>query len=123
MLQKLDTATALALTVTGAFILVIFGWMFFPPKAADAGSLAVLNTLTGVLGTSFVSIMTFYFGSSKGSKDKDDTISQMAVTAQSGNGNGGEHAAAVASPAPLAAVVPPPVAPAPVNPAPAPGVA
>lgn len=85
MLQKLDTATALALTITAAFILVIFGWMFFPPKAADAGSLAVLNTLTGVLGTAFVSIMTFYFGSSKGSKDKDDTISQMAVASQNGN--------------------------------------
>lgn len=79
MLQKLDTATALALVITFAFILVIFGWMFFPPKAADAGSLAVLNTLTGVLGTAFVGVVQFFFGSSKGSKDKDDTISQMAL--------------------------------------------
>jgi hypothetical protein len=102
VLQKLDTATALALGITGAFILVIFGWMFFPPKAADAGSLAVLNTLTGVLGTAFVSIMTFYFGSSKGSKDKDDTISQMAVASQNGN-NPAPVAAAPAAPAAAAA--------------------
>ena len=81
MFQKLDTSTALATAITTAFVLVIFGWMFFPPKAADAGSLAVLNTLTGVLGTAFVGVVQFYFGSSKGSKDKDDTISQMATTA------------------------------------------
>jgi hypothetical protein len=95
MLQKLDTATTLAITITAAFILVIFGWMFFPPKAADAGSLAVLNTLTGVLGTAFVGVVQFFFGSSKGSKDKDDTISLMAT------GN----------PPPNAVPVPPAVAP------------
>jgi FtsH-binding integral membrane protein len=104
VLQKLDTATSLAFLVTGAFILVVFGWMFFPPKASDAGSLAVLNTLTGVLGTSFVSIMTFYFGSSKGSKDKDDTISQMAVAgAQNGN-----SAAPASNPAPAPVPATPP---------------
>lgn len=105
MLQKLDTATALAILVCISFVMVIFGWMFFPPRAADPASLAVLNTLTGVLGTAFVAVVQFFFGSSKGSKDKDDTISQMAT-------NGTPPVASVVAPAQAPAPAPAPAAPA-----------
>jgi hypothetical protein len=37
------------LVVTVAFMVVIFLWMFFPPKS-DQGATAVLNTLVGTLG-------------------------------------------------------------------------
>lgn len=70
----------LASSVTGGFILILLVWMFFPP-AGDPGSLAVLNTLTGSFATAFGVVVSFYFGSTKGSNEKDRTISTMAATA------------------------------------------
>lgn len=75
-----DTQCVLAFLLNGAFIAVIFVWIFHPP-AADAASTAVLNTLVGTLGGMAGMVDTFYFGSSKGSKDKDDTISSALETA------------------------------------------
>lgn len=73
----------LAIMVTVGFFTIIVGWMYYPPKG-DGASLAVLNTLTGMMGAAFLAIITYFFGSSSGSKDKDDTIRQMKTGTGSG---------------------------------------
>lgn len=70
----------IAFLVTVAFILIILVWMFFPPKG-DAGSIAVLNTLVGSLAAAFGMVVSYFYGSSSGSKDKDDTIKAMSGVA------------------------------------------
>lgn len=74
-----DTQKMLALSVVGAFIITITLWMFFPPKG-DPGSIAVLNTLVGALGSGFGMVLTYFFGSSKSSSDKDQTIKNTLDT-------------------------------------------
>jgi hypothetical protein len=76
-------------------------WMFHPP-ATDAAATAVLNTLVGTLGGYSGMVVTFYFGSSRTSSTKDQTIANLTTAAPpAANGNG--HAAAPApAPAPVA---------------------
>ena len=66
----------LAIVVSLGFFAIIAGWMFRPPQG-DGGSIAVLNTLTGMMGAAFGAIITYFFGSSSGSREKDDTIKEM----------------------------------------------
>ena len=73
-----DTQKILALFIISAFIAVILIWIFLPPKG-DPGSIAVLNTLVGTLGGAFMAIVGYFFGSSKSSNDKDDTIKTIAM--------------------------------------------
>ena len=79
-----DTQKLLAFILVIAFIVVIIIWMFLPPKG-DAGIMAVLNTLVGTLGGMTGTVVTFYFGSSQGSKSKDDALNSIAVKT-TGNG-------------------------------------
>jgi hypothetical protein len=79
-----DTQKLLAFILVVAFIIIVLIWMFHPPQG-DAGSIAVLNTLVGTLGGFTAAVVTFYFGSSKGSKDKDDTISGIATHGTNGD--------------------------------------
>jgi hypothetical protein len=44
------------------------------------GNLNVANTLTGSIATAWVTAMSYWFGSTAGSKTKDATISQLATT-------------------------------------------
>ena len=66
----------LAITVTLGFFAIVAGWMYQPPQG-DPATLAVLNTLTGMMGAAYGSVITYFFGSSSGSREKDDTIKQM----------------------------------------------
>ena len=95
-----DTQKLLAFCVVISFIVVVLIWMFHPPTG-DAGSIAVLNTMVGTLAGLTGAIITFYFGSSKGSKDKDDTISSIA-THENGTGNGGSTTSTATVTAPTA---------------------
>jgi hypothetical protein len=63
---------ALAMGIAAAFLVLLF-WMFtgtLPPENKDA-----FNILLGLLGGSMASVMSYYFGSSRGSSHKDTTIS------------------------------------------------
>jgi hypothetical protein len=75
-----DTQRILAFVIVAALIVVILIWIFHPPTG-DAASNAVLNVLVGALVGMAGTVATFYFGSSKGSKDKDDTINTAVKTA------------------------------------------
>lgn len=69
----------LAIIVVVAFIGVIGLWTFFPPQGAEPQQVtAMLNTLIGLLGGSAGAVIGFYFGSSKGSSTKDDTIAALS---------------------------------------------
>ena len=83
-------AVILALSLI-TLIVVLIMW----PGAVDShpGILSVLNMLVGGLLTSLTTVVQFYFGSSVGSKDKDDTISKIAV-ASAANGNSPQKLAA-----------------------------
>ena len=72
-----DTQKLLAFVIVVAFIVVIFTWMFFAPKA-DAAATAVLNTLVGTLGGFAAMVVSFYFGNSRASANKDQTIANLA---------------------------------------------
>ena len=74
-----DTQKILAFVLVVAFIVVIFVWMAVPPKA-DAGAVAVLNTLVGTLGSFAGMVVTFYFGSSRTSATKDQTIAALTTS-------------------------------------------
>ena len=74
-----DTAKILALFLCVAYVLVIFVWMFFPPHS-DQGSTAVLNTLVGALSGFVGMVVTYYYGSSRSSSTKDNTIASLMAT-------------------------------------------
>jgi len=83
-----DTQKLLAFLVVASFIIIIAIWMFHPP-ATDQATTGVLNTLVGTLGGMAGMVMTFYFGSSRGERNKDDTIATIAqAPAMTTSGNG-----------------------------------
>lgn len=62
------TLPALAVIVAGGFIAVVF-WLVAHPQVelSQAATLAL-----GALGSAFTAIVSFYFGSSVGSRQKDE---------------------------------------------------
>lgn len=74
---KLKDATpkVLAAAVTFGYFGVLF-WMLRYGLPTTGGSEAMLVML-GTLGTAWGAIVAYYFGSSAGSRDKNDTISKM----------------------------------------------
>ena len=83
-----DTQKLLAFIVVIAFILVIFVWIFFPPKS-DQATITVLNMMIGALVGLAGTVVTFYFGSSRGERTKDGTIGTIATGSNNGNGSSG----------------------------------
>jgi|ERR1700721_1032561 len=75
-----DTQKILALLYSVAFIAVIILLIFTSPKA-DPQIFAVLTTLVGVLANQVGSIVSYYFGSTKNSQTKDQTISALSNNA------------------------------------------
>lgn len=74
-----DTQKLLAFVIVIATVVVIFVWMFFPPKG-DAGAMAALQILTGALVASMGQVVSFYFGNSRSSVAKDQTIATLSST-------------------------------------------
>lgn len=69
------TPKVLAAAVTFGYFGVLF-WMLRYGLPTTGGSEAMLVML-GTLGTAWGGIVAYYFGSSAGSRDKNDTISKM----------------------------------------------
>ncbi len=109
------TQQIIAYALVFSFISVIYIWMVFPPKVVDQAALTVVNMLLGALVAKFTTIIDFFFGSSQGSKDKDDTQNKL-INAMAGTGSGAgnsvsgivaKNAAEKAAPAAAAAAAPP----------------
>jgi hypothetical protein len=81
------TSRYLAFSVTAAFFIVLMALVIVPySKGTGATPFdnPVVQTLPGVLGTGWVSIISFYFGSSVGSKEKTALLSESVVPTTSG---------------------------------------
>lgn len=73
---KDHTPAVLAAVVTvGFFGVLAFALIGTVPE----GSRDIVNIMIGTLGTAWVAIITYYFGSSSGSKGKDDTIKELSA--------------------------------------------
>jgi hypothetical protein len=99
------TATGLAfITTIGFFVLIgvllVVSWTGggrpAPVGETTTGAVAaltqgpfhdLLNTVIGIVGTGWATIVGYYFGSSTGSKQKTETLSQVALRSP-----GSEHA-------------------------------
>jgi uncharacterized membrane protein len=77
------TPGLLALGVTGGFFGLLIGLMFYTPPIANVD---VLYMMIGVLGTVWVQVAAYYFGSSSGSGAKNTTIDRLAQTIVKANG-------------------------------------
>lgn len=65
-------------SVVAAFLLLVL-WTFYPPVGEAQQVFTMINTLAaGLFGTCVGSIFGYFFGSSSSSKEKDETISNMA---------------------------------------------
>jgi hypothetical protein len=92
-----NTQKILAFVIVDALIVVILIWIFHPPTG-DAASNSVLNVLVGALVGMAGMVATFYFGSSQGSKDKDQALIGVATQSGTGNGGGSTSTATVTAP-------------------------
>lgn len=76
-LDKLDLRTTVALIVVPSFIIVLILTMFIK-LPVDNATLAIISAMFGSLMTKFGTIVDYLFGSSDGSKKKDDAIIEAA---------------------------------------------
>jgi ammonia channel protein AmtB len=97
-----STQQVIAFALVGAFILVIFGWMFFPPKSLDQAALSIINMLVGALVAKMTTVVDFFLGSSEGSKMKDEAQNRT-IERLTGTGSGTAIMAAAREAAPAAA--------------------
>lgn len=83
-----DTQSILAITLAVGFVALIFFLAVSGKSDTD-----VFKILAGAFsGTGFAGIIGFYFGSSQGSKSKDDTLNTIATKAAVDGKNGEAHA-------------------------------
>jgi hypothetical protein len=73
-----NTPKVLAYGVTIGFFLALLGLNLLPIPAENR---ATIYSMVGSLGTVWILIMGYYFGSSSGSASKTDTINKIAVAA------------------------------------------
>lgn len=85
MLEKFDTRSAIAVALVIAMIAMAFV-LAFRPAVPDSDVFKIL--IGGLMTVGFASIINFYFGSSSGSKAKDDTLNQIATNAVNPPTNG-----------------------------------
>lgn len=65
--------------VVALFSIVMVIWVFFPPQGNQA-AMTTLNVMVGVLGSSMQQVVSYYLGSSAGSRDKSTAIEALAVS-------------------------------------------
>ena len=80
-LQKVYAITFLAgyLVMTGALVYVIIGWIGAQRIALPEWGVALISTIFTAMSTKVATITDFFFGSSQGSKDKDDINRAIAL--------------------------------------------
>lgn len=109
-------ATVSAIVTTG-FFATLAAFIFRTPDPGDQQAWSLLNIAVGALVAGFTAVVNFWIGSSQGSRDKDETVRQLArqQTALAGETLLGQvrlaaFAAPAAAPRRGAAVIPQPAA-------------
>ncbi len=74
--MKMSLQATLAILITGMVMLIGAMFAFHPPDPTNQ----ILTSLISTVTTVFVMVFSYYFGSSPGSKDKDETIKQIALS-------------------------------------------
>lgn len=82
MLKDIKTADVIALSLVGSMIAMAF---VLAIRSPDSDIFKML--MGGLVTVGFASIIGFYFGSSSGSKAKDDTLNAIAQTATTTTAN------------------------------------
>ena len=72
-----DVRTCLAFAIVGLFGMDMLLWHVYPPTL-DQGQSAIVNQINGVLMALVAGICGYYFGSSSGSKAKDEALIAVA---------------------------------------------
>ncbi len=74
-----DYLTLQGFVVAAVFIVyaISIGMLLFRPMPMDGQAGTLLTTMMGALTGSVVTIVSYYFGSSKGSSEKDQTINTI----------------------------------------------
>jgi carbon starvation protein CstA len=67
-------------------IMAFFAMVIFTIQAASPTAQNVMLTLVGTLAGAFMTIVGFYFGSSKSSSEKNDVIGKMLNNTSTGPG-------------------------------------
>lgn len=89
--DKMTVQGVLAIGITIAFPALVLLWMLRPPTG-DASSIALLNALIMVVGSAFLSVIGYYYGSSSSSKDKEETNKALVdKVIKNGDQNGTAH--------------------------------
>jgi uncharacterized membrane protein YeaQ/YmgE (transglycosylase-associated protein family) len=74
-------ATIISVMVVSGFFGVLFLWLTRPIPNMSEGALTALNILLGSLGAAFVQVISYWIGSSAGSRQKDAVIAETTSTA------------------------------------------
>lgn len=73
----LDAPTIVSVLVVLMFAAAIL-LMMVRPSAMSSDQFNILNVLLGALSAAFATVVSYWLGSSSGSKEKDTTISTMS---------------------------------------------
>lgn len=76
-----DTQGFLAVAIIFLISVIVLILLLHPPQMDD-GTRGVLMTVIGVLIAALKDVYSFFFGSSKGSAVKDETINKIATVAE-----------------------------------------
>lgn len=74
-------APVVSVVATVGFLLAVLVWMIHPPSG-DSGAIQILTMLVGSLSAGFTQVISYWLGSSAGSKDKDAALSTALVSSQ-----------------------------------------
>lgn len=82
-----DTQGFLAIAIIALMFTIVVILLLAPPQIDERTS-GVLMTIVGVLIACLKDVYSFFFGSSKGSIDKDKTLTEIALMPSTGSANG-----------------------------------
>jgi hypothetical protein len=78
-----DRRTVVSLILVTSFVIIILVWLFYPPALNDTQN-QIVSMLIGALIGQVTNVIAFDFGSSSGSKAKDDALIQASQTGGGG---------------------------------------
>jgi hypothetical protein len=73
---------AVSIVVTGGFVALLLFWALHPPSEHPS---ELLIAMTGVLGSNFTVVVSYWMGTSASSKAKDDALAAAAKGATNGS--------------------------------------